>query len=149
MFILAFKNSKRFPTVLVAVVGAIVITGVLDLAARAEVSVLGEIPQGLPSFAIPRIQMGDVGPLLAGALAISVVSFADTSVLSRSLAAKSGAYVDPNQEMIGLGAANVATGFFQGFSISSSASRTPRWQNQLAPKTPAHRCNRCSPSPCC
>jgi MFS superfamily sulfate permease-like transporter len=54
-----------------------------------------------------------------------VVSFADTSVLSRSLAARSGAYVDPNQEMIGLGAANVAAGFFQGFSISSSASRTP------------------------
>jgi MFS superfamily sulfate permease-like transporter len=53
------------------------------------------------------------------------VSFADTSVLSRSLSARSGAYVDPNQEMIGLGAANVATGFFQGFSISSSSSRTP------------------------
>ena len=125
VFILAFKNSKRFPSVLVAVVGAIVITGVFDLAARAGVSVLGEIPQGLPSFAIPWIQAGDIGPLLAGALAISVVSFADTSVLSRSLASKTGAYVDPNQEMIGLGAANVATGFFQGFSISSSASRTP------------------------
>ncbi len=125
VFILAFKKSKRFPSVLVAVVGAIVITSALDLAARAGVSVLGVIPQGLPSFGIPWIQLGDVWPLLAGALAISVVSFADTSVLSRSLASKTGAYVDPNQEMIGLGAANVATGFFQGFSISSSASRTP------------------------
>jgi MFS superfamily sulfate permease-like transporter len=74
---------------------------------------------------VPWIQLSDIGPLLAGAIAISVVSFADTSVLSRSLAAKTGTYVDPNQEMIGLGAANVATGFFQGFSISSSASRTP------------------------
>jgi MFS superfamily sulfate permease-like transporter len=46
-------------------------------------------------------------------------------VLSRSLAAKSGAYVNPNQEIIGLGAANIAAGFFQGFSISASASRTP------------------------
>jgi MFS superfamily sulfate permease-like transporter len=46
-------------------------------------------------------------------------------VLSRSLATRSGAYVNPNQEMIGLGVANVAAGFFQGFSISSSASRTP------------------------
>jgi high affinity sulfate transporter 1 len=125
VFILAFKNSKRFPSVLVAVVGATVITGVLNLAAQAGVSVLGVLPQGLPSFNIPWIQAGDIGPLLAGALAISVVSFADTSVLSRSLASKTGAYVDPNQEMIGLGAANVATGFFQGFSISSSASRTP------------------------
>jgi high affinity sulfate transporter 1 len=124
-FILAFKRNKRFPSVLVAVVGALMVTAVFDLATRAGVSVLGVIPQGLPSFGIPRITFGDIAPLLTGALAISVVSFADTSVLSRSLAAKTGSYVDPNQEMIGLGAANVATGFFQGFSISSSASRTP------------------------
>ena len=123
-FILAFKNSKKFPSVLVAVVGATVITGVLDLATRAGVSVLGEIPQGLPSFSIPWVRFNGIGPLLAGALAISVVSF-PIPVFSRSLASKTGAYVDPNQEMIGLGAANVATGFFQGFSVSSSASRTP------------------------
>src|SRR5262249_12470371 len=51
--------------------------------------------------------------------------FADTSVLSRAYAAKTRHYVDPNQEMIGLGAANLAAGFFQGFPISSSSSRTP------------------------
>jgi MFS superfamily sulfate permease-like transporter len=62
---------------------------------------------------------------MVGAVAIAVVSFADTSVLSRTYAGKTGTYVDPNQEMVGLGIANVATGFFQGFSISSSASRTP------------------------
>jgi MFS superfamily sulfate permease-like transporter len=54
-----------------------------------------------------------------------VVSFADTSVLSRAFAARTGSYVDPNQEMVGLGAANLAAGFFQGFPISSSSSRTP------------------------
>jgi len=53
------------------------------------------------------------------------VSFADTSVLSRSYAARLGERVDPNQEMVGLGAANLSTGFFQGFPISSSSSRTP------------------------
>jgi high affinity sulfate transporter 1 len=125
VFILAFKRFKRFPGVLVAVVGATVVTGALGLASQAGVSVLGELPQGLPSFTIPWVQLRDLGPLLVGAITIAVVSFADTSVLSRSLAAKSGAYVNPNQEMIGLGAANVAAGFFQGFSISSSASRTP------------------------
>jgi high affinity sulfate transporter 1 len=124
-FILAFKRYKRFPSVLVAVVGALLVTAIFDLTNRAGVEVLGELPQGLPSFEIPWIQLQDLGPLLAGAVAISVVSFADTSVLSRSLAARSGEYVNPNQEMIGLGAANVATGFFQGFSISSSSSRTP------------------------
>jgi high affinity sulfate transporter 1 len=124
-FILAVKRYRRFPGVLVAVVGATVITGAFELASRAGVAVVGSLPQGLPSFTIPHVGLGDFGPLLAGAMAIAVVAFADTSVLSRSYAAKSGAYVNPNQELIGLGAANVAAGFFQGFSISSSASRTP------------------------
>ena len=60
-----------------------------------------------------------------GGLAAALVSFADTSVLSRSYAARLGQPVDPNQEMVGLGAANLAAGFFQGFPISSSSSRTP------------------------
>jgi MFS superfamily sulfate permease-like transporter len=55
----------------------------------------------------------------------TLVSFADTSVLSRTYAARTDTYVDPNQEMVGLGAANLATGFFQGFPVSSSSSRTP------------------------
>jgi len=54
-----------------------------------------------------------------------MVAFADTSVLSRTYAAKTRSHVDPNQEMIGLGAANLAAGVFQGFPISSSSSRTP------------------------
>ena len=125
IFILVLSRFKRFPAVLVAVVGATIVTAAFDLSSTAGVSVIGELPQGLPSFTIPRIRLQDIGPLLVGAIAIAVVSFADTSVLSRSLAARSGESVNPNQEMIGLGAANVAAGFFQGFSISSSASRTP------------------------
>ena len=124
-FILFFKRFKRFPGILVAVAGATIVTGFFDLASQAGLSVLGPLPQGLPSFTIPWVTMQDIGPLLVGAIAIAVVSFADTSVLSRSFAAKTGLNVNPNQEMISLGAANLATGFFQGFSISSSASRTP------------------------
>src|SRR5262249_49798594 len=60
-----------------------------------------------------------------GGLAVALVSFADTSVLSRSFAARTKTYVDPNQEMVGLGVANLAAGLFQGFPISSSSSRTP------------------------
>ena len=125
LFILLTRRFRRFPGVLVAVVGATLATGIFDLANLAGVSVLGGLPQGLPSFTFPWVRLQDLDELLVGAIAIAVVSFADTSVLSRTLAARSGAYVDPNQEMIGLGAANLATGFFQGFSISSSASRTP------------------------
>jgi MFS superfamily sulfate permease-like transporter len=89
------------------------------------VAVIGPLPEGLPGFAIPWITYGDIVPVLVGGFAIALVSFADTSVLSRSYAARLGTHVDPNQEMVGLGAANLATGFFQGFPISSSSSRTP------------------------
>jgi MFS superfamily sulfate permease-like transporter len=60
-----------------------------------------------------------------GGVAVALVSFADTSVLSRTYAARMRATVDPNQEMVGLGVANLAAAFFQGFPISSSSSRTP------------------------
>jgi high affinity sulfate transporter 1 len=123
--ILVLKRFRRIPNVLVAVVGATLVVGIFDLASRAGVAVLGTLPQGLPSFAIPAIGVSDILPLLIGALAIAVVSFAETSVLSRYYAGKKGAYVDPNREIIGLGAANIAAGFFQGFPISSSSSRTP------------------------
>jgi high affinity sulfate transporter 1 len=123
--ILLLKNSKRLPGVLIAVVGATAIVGALDLGARADVSVLGPLPQGLPGFAIPWITAADIVPVLIGGCAIALISFADTSVLSRAYAARLRTNVDANQEMVGLGAANLAAGFFQGFPISSSASRTP------------------------
>ena len=125
MVILLLQNNKRLPGILIAVVGATAVVGVLDLGTRYGVAVLGPLPQGLPGFAIPWITYGDIVPVLIGGCAIALVSFADTSVLSRAYAARLGAHVDPNQEMVGLGAANLATGFFQGFPISSSSSRTP------------------------
>ena len=123
--ILLLKNNRRVPGILVAVVGATAIVGVLSLATRADVSVLGPLPQGLPAFTVPRVTYADIVPVVIGGLAVALVSFADTSVLSRAYAARTGKNVDPNQEMVGLGAANLAAGFFQGFPISSSSSRTP------------------------
>lgn len=123
--ILLLKNNKRLPGILIAVVGATIIVGGLDLGARYGVTVLGPLPQGLPGFAVPLIGYSDLLPVLIGGCAIALVSFADTSVLSRTYAARLGDHVDPNQEMVGLGAANLAAGFFQGFPISSSSSRTP------------------------
>lgn len=123
--ILLLKGNKRIPGILIAVVGATVAVGVLDLGVSAGVSVLGALPQGLPAFAIPWITREDLVPVLIGGCAVALVSFADTSVLSRVYAARTRSYVDPNQEMAGLGFANLAAGFFQGFPISSSSSRTP------------------------
>jgi high affinity sulfate transporter 1 len=123
--ILLLKRSKRLPGVLIAVVAATVIVGVLNLATAAGVLVLGSLPQGLPVFAFPSITNRDIVPVLLGGFAVALVSFADTSVLSRAYAARSGTFVDPNQEMVGLGTANLVAGFFQGFPVSASASRTP------------------------
>ncbi|WFU68963.1 sulfate permease [Bradyrhizobium sp. CB2312] len=122
--ILLLKNSK-LPGILIAVVGATIIVGTLDLGTLHAVKVLGPLPQGLPAFVIPWITTSDIVSVVLGGCAIAMVSFADTSVLSRAYAARLGDRVDSNQEMVGLGAANLAAGFFQGFPISSSSSRTP------------------------
>ena len=123
--ILLLKRFKRIPGLLIAVVGATVAVGALGLDESAGVQVLGPLPQGLPSFALPAIGLADLGQIVIGGCAVAMVAFADTSVLSRTYAAKTRTSVDPNQEMIGLGAANLAGGLFQGFPISSSSSRTP------------------------
>jgi high affinity sulfate transporter 1 len=123
--ILLLKRYPRAPDILIAVVGATLVVGLLDLGNSAGVKVLGSVPQGLPSLALPWITPVDLGAVVLGGCAVALVSFADTSVLSRAYAAKTKTHVDPNQEMIGLGAANLAAGFFQGFPVSSSSSRTP------------------------
>jgi high affinity sulfate transporter 1 len=123
--ILLLKRWPRVPGILIAVVAATVAVAAFDLAKRAGVSVLGPLPQGLPSPRLPFAHVDDLVPILMGGVAVALVSFADTSVLSRTYAARLRTPVDPNQEMVGLGIANLAAAFFQGFPISSSSSRTP------------------------
>jgi len=123
--ILALKRFPRVPGILLAVVGATLAVALLDLGSRGALKVLGAVPRGLPLPTLPLIGVDDVVPVVTGGIAVALVSFADTSVLSRTYAARLRAPVDPNQEMVGLGAANLAAGFFQGFPISSSSSRTP------------------------
>jgi MFS superfamily sulfate permease-like transporter len=126
LVILACKRWRpQVPGVLVAVVGATVAVGVFGLAHRYDLSVVGPVPKGLPSFELPSVSADQLQALVAGAVGIALVSFADTSVLSRTFAIRGGYRVDPNQERVALGAANVAGGLFQGFSVSSSSSRTP------------------------
>jgi high affinity sulfate transporter 1 len=123
--ILVLKRWPRLPGMLIAVAAATIVVAVFDLASRAGVSVLGPLPQGLPTPRLPLAPLESLVPIITGGLAVALVSFADTSVLSRTYAARMRTPVDPNQEMAGLGLANVAAGFFQGFPISSSSSRTP------------------------
>lgn len=119
------RHSKRVPGVLLAVVSATVTVSALNLATGFGVTVLGPLPRGLPALAVPWTGIDDIVPVLFGGFAIALVSFADTSVLSRTYAARLGDRINPNQEMVGLGAANLVVGLFQGLPISASASRTP------------------------
>jgi high affinity sulfate transporter 1 len=115
----------KAPGVLVAVIVATAVSAAADLATRAGVPVVGPLPRGLPSLVFPVVPLSDLKPLAAGALAIALVAFAETSVLSRVYAMRGGYRADTNKELIALGAADLATGLFQGFPISTSATRTP------------------------
>jgi high affinity sulfate transporter 1 len=124
LVMLALKRWPRVPRHLVAVVGATIAVAVFDLS-KAGVAVLGPLPHGLPLPRLPFVAMQDLGPIVMGGLTTALVAFADTSVLSRTYAARLRTPVDPNQEMAALGLTNLAAGLFQGFPISSSSSRTP------------------------
>lgn len=123
--ILFLKRWRRVPGTLIAVVAATLVVSIFNLAESAKISVLGPLPKGLPAPSIPLIQFDDLLPVLWGSLAVALVSFADTSVLSRAYAARLGMTVNPNRELVALGMANLSAAFFQGFPISSSSSRTP------------------------
>ena len=116
-------DHPKIPAVLVAVVGATIVSAVLDLAAHG-VATVGTLPQGFPKPSLPWTSFDDVGPLLLAAIGIVLVSLTDTIATASRFAARRGDELDPNQEMIGIGAANVAAGFFQGFAVSTSGSRT-------------------------
>ncbi|PJI47271.1 MAG: sodium-independent anion transporter [Pseudomonas sp.] len=124
VLILLLKPYKRLPGILIAVILATLAVSLFDLSSHG-VKVLGQLPQGLPSFAFPWVTDIDLVEVVLGGVAVALVSFADTSVLSRTYAARLKTPVNPNQEMFGLGVANLASGLFQGIPISSSSSRTP------------------------
>jgi MFS superfamily sulfate permease-like transporter len=109
--------------VLVAVVAATGVSAVLGLAEHG-VSTVGALPKGVPTPTIPWTTIGDVPSLLIAAVGITLVSLTDTIATATSFAARRGDEVEANQEMIGMGAANIAAGLFRGFAVSTSGSRT-------------------------
>jgi high affinity sulfate transporter 1 len=112
----------KVPGVLVAVVVAIGAASAFSLADHG-VKLVGTLPSGFPPLTFPH-PVSDLGLLFAGAVGIVLVALADTISTASAFAARTGQDVDGNGEMIGIGAANVAAGFFQGFPVSTSGSRT-------------------------
>ena len=121
--LLVNRLLPKVPSVLVVVVLAAIVVNAFDLESHG-VDTIGVLPQGFPPFTLPRVGWSDVPPLFLGALAIAVVALADTMSTASAFAARRGEQVRGNQEMIGIGAANIAAGFFQGFPVSTSGSRT-------------------------
>ena len=113
----------RLPAALVALVVGIVVSAVFGLDARG-VEVVGDIPAGLAAPTWPSITWRQWGLLLPGAFGIALVGFAEALGPARAFASKHHYDVDPDQELIGLGAANIGAGVFQGFPIGSSLSKS-------------------------
>ena len=117
------RYTRKLPAVLVAIVGATVVSALFDLAAHG-VSTVGSLPRGLPVPSLPWTHLSDAAPLAVAAVGITLVSLADTIATSSSFGARRGEETDANQEMIGIGVANVFAAFIQGFAVSTSGSRT-------------------------
>lgn len=117
------RLMPKIPAVLVAVVVASLVVNALNLEDEG-VETIGVLPQGFPPFTVPDVGISDVSMLLVGAVSIALIALADTMSTASSFAARRGDRVQGNQEMIGIGAANIAAGFFQGFPVSTSGSRT-------------------------
>lgn len=118
------RLHAAMPAALIAVVGGIVASLLLDLGDRG-VGLVGDLPRGVPTPRLPTLDLGTVRLLLGAAFGVALVAFADTSVLSRSLAVRRREPVDANRELGALGAVNIAAGLFGGFPVSGSNSRTP------------------------
>jgi high affinity sulfate transporter 1 len=117
------RVNRALPGPLIVVVGAIIASALLDWEAKG-VAVVGEVPAGLPHFAIPIVSLQDILALLPAALALTILIYADEILTARVFAAKHGQKVDANQEFLALGMANIGAGLLTGFPAALSASRT-------------------------
>lgn len=121
--VLLRRYFPKIPGALAVCVGAIVVSAIFRLEQRG-VSVVGAFPRGLPALAFPAVTWSEVQSLATAAIGIALLTYTEGILLARAFAAKNGYEVSPNRELFGLGMADVATGLFQGFSITGSQART-------------------------
>jgi SulP family sulfate permease len=117
------RVNPKLPGPLIVVVAAIVLSSVLGWQAKG-VAIVGAVPPGLPSLAVPAVGVQDIFALLPAALALTVIIYADEILTARVFAAKHGQKLDANQEFAAIGMANIGAGFLTGFPAALSASRT-------------------------
>jgi SulP family sulfate permease len=117
------RLTRRVPAALVAVVGAIVVSRLADLAEHG-VAVLGTVPQGLPHLTVPALGLSDAARMLGVAASMFVVILAQSSATSRAYAARHNEQLDQDADLVGLGAANVAAAFTGTFVVNGSPTKT-------------------------
>jgi high affinity sulfate transporter 1 len=121
-----FIIQSRFPNAPGPLLAVLLATGAVALfhLDRQGVAVVGEIPAGLPQFALPRLSVQDLLTLVASAIGIAIVGYSDNVLTARAFAHRNHYKIDANQELLALGVSNLGNGLMQGFPISSSGSRT-------------------------
>lgn len=124
ILIISRRLNPRLPA---AVISMVVATGAVYLfhLDQAGVDVIGHLPQNLPPLAkLPIFDLELIGTLSSGALAIAIIGLVQTSAIARSMATQTGQRLDSNQEFVGQGLANIICGFFSGYPVASSFTRS-------------------------
>jgi SulP family sulfate permease len=135
VLLIALKRWKKtFPGALAAVAATTVVVWVMNLEV-AGVRIVGTVPGGLPSLSLPSVSLAQVGALMPSALAIALVGFMESIAIAKSLAARHRYEVDANQELVGLGLANLVGGLFQSYAVTGGFSRTAV-NDQAGARTP-------------
>jgi len=115
--------APRVPAALVVAIVATILVGLLG-GTTAGISVVGDLPSGLPHFALPDLNPSMLGDLAPGALAIVLVGYAEALGGAKAAAMQTGGDIDPNQELVAHGPANILSGVFGGFLVVGSLSKT-------------------------
>lgn len=113
----------RIPGALAVCAVAIAATFAFDLGSHG-IALVGAVPSGVPQLSIPAFSWADVAALAPAAVAIAFLAFSDGILLAQTFAEKNSYEVSPNRELVALGSANILAGFWQGFPVSASQSRT-------------------------
>ena len=123
LLFLLHRFTPKIPAALTVLVLAIIISAAIGMVDHG-VSIVGEVPSGMPGWSLQGVGLSDVWQLLPGALGLVVLCFAESLATAKVYATKYGYRLDPNLEMISYGAANVGAGLFQGFAVTGSVSKT-------------------------
>ena len=118
------RLSKRLPVGLVVLIAAIAVSGAMDLAGRHGVEVVGKLPKGLPSIALPHVGLSALWTLIPAAAGIVLVAYSEALGVAESFAARHGYEIDPNQELVSFGVANLASGLLGGLVACGGMSST-------------------------